>query len=109
LSGLPEQSLLYHLKVLERNEDWVKVRYIGYGSKYDEWRSADDIVDLEENDDSSEVEVFSREQLSPVAKLCLFEELACNIKLLLYSNRKRDLVCSITISFDSLRFESLIH
>ena len=67
LSGSSEQSLLYHLKVLQHNENQVKVKYIIYGSKYDEWRSADDTVDLEENDGSSEVEVFGREQLSPVA------------------------------------------
>ena len=106
---LSEQSLLYHLKVLERNEYQAKVRYIGYGSKYDEWRSADDIVDVEENDNSSKVKVFSRERLSPVAKLCLFEELACTIKPLLYSHRKQGSVCCITISFDHLHFECLVH
>jgi len=80
-SGNPERTW-YRLKILQRNEDQVKVRYIGYGSKYDEWRSADDIVDIEEERDGSEDKVSGREQLSPVAKFCLFEELACNIKML---------------------------
>ena len=51
-----DQSVLYRLKILECNEDRVKVRYIGYGSKYDEWRSSDEIVDLEEGD-NNEAEV----------------------------------------------------
>jgi len=33
LSASSDQSVLYRLKILERNEDRVKVRYIGYGSK----------------------------------------------------------------------------
>jgi len=38
--------------------------------KYDEWRSADDIVDIEEEPNGSEDgEVSGREQLSPIAKL----------------------------------------
>ena len=31
----------------------VIVRYIGYARKYDEWRKADDIVDLKESDNNS--------------------------------------------------------
>ncbi len=51
---LPKSSTLYQLKILERDEEnkRVKVRYIGYSRKYDEWRKADDIVDLNENDSS---------------------------------------------------------
>jgi len=71
-------------------------------------RSSDEIVDLEEGD-SNEAEVTRGEQLSPVAKLCLFKELACNIKLSLFSHRKGDPVCSLTLSFDSLHFEALVH
>ena len=43
---LPKYSTLYRLKILERDEEnkRVKVRYIGYSRKYDEWRKADDIL-----------------------------------------------------------------
>lgn len=77
-SALPEASVFYQLKPLERDEDWVKVRYIGYGSKHDEWRRAEDIVDMEDNDDGSDEDLplLDSKQLSPVTKFCLFEELA---------------------------------
>ena len=96
LSASSDQSVLYRLKILERNEDRVKVRYIGYGSKYDEWRSSDEIVDLEEGD-NNEAEVTRGEQLSPVAKLCLFKELACNIKLSLFSHTGREIQCVLLL------------
>lgn len=108
-----ESSTLYRLKILEcddRNQR-VKVRYVGYGRKYDEWRKADDIVDLNESDSSDQetVSLLGRsEGRSQLSKFCLFEELACQIKSSLVSNRKADPVCSIVMSFDTLHFEALI-
>ena len=85
----------------------MKVRYIGYGRKYDEWRKTDDIIDLNEdcNSDEETSPLLGSNQLS---KFCLFEELACRIKSSLVSNIKADPVCSIVMSFDSLHFEALI-
>ena len=110
-STLPDASILYQLRVLECDEDQVKVRYIGYGSKYDEWRRLEeDIVDLEDNDDGSDEDLplLDGKQLSPVVKFCLFEELACSIKSLLFSGRKGDPLCSIDMNFDCLHFEALV-
>ena len=47
-----ESSTLYRLMILERDDrnQRVKVRYVGYSRKYDEWRKANDIVDLNESD-----------------------------------------------------------
>ena len=45
-SGSSDSSVLYKLKVIERDGDRVKVRYIGYGSKYDEWKRKDDLIVL---------------------------------------------------------------
>ena len=42
-------STLYRLKILERANKRVKVRYIGYSKKYDEWREANDIIDRVRN------------------------------------------------------------
>ena len=53
-STLPEASVLYRLRELESDGDLVKVRYIGYGSKYDEWRGLEDIVNLEYVDENSD-------------------------------------------------------
>ena len=55
----------------------VKVRYIGYARKYDKWRKADDIVDLNESDNNSDEKASSllgSYQLH-LSKFCLFEEL----------------------------------
>ena len=109
-STLPGASVLYRLRVLESDGDLVKVRCIGYGSKYDEWRRLDDIVNLEDSDENlEEPQISDGKQLSPVSKFNLFEELACAIKSSLFSCRKGDPVCSIDLSFDGLHFEALAH
>ena len=106
-----KSSTLYRLKILERDDRRVKVRYIGYSKKYDEWRKADDVIDLSESDNSDEEtesgakSLLGKRQLS---KFCLFEELASQIKYSLVSNRKDDPICSIVMSFDTLHFEALI-
>ena len=109
-SALLHASVLYRLGVLEHDEDRVKVRYIGYGSKYDEWRRLEEIVDLEDNDEGSaeDLPLLDSKQLSPVTKFCLFEELACSIKSSLFSRRKGDPTCSIDMGFDCLHFEVLV-
>ena len=108
-SSTPE---FYHLRILDRDEEngRVKVRYIGYSAKFDEWRREEDIVNLEDDDSSSEeTSPFScQSQLPTVTKFCLYEELAFRIKSLLNSNRKADPVCSVVMSFDSVHFEGLI-
>ena len=91
--------------MLESDRDLVKVRYIGYGSKYDEWRRLEDIFDLEDsNENSDKPQISDGKLLSLISKFCLFEELACAIKSSLFSHRKGDPACSIDMSFDSLHF-----
>ena len=106
---LSESSTLYRLKILEHDDrnQRVKVRYVGYSRKYDGWRKADDIVDLNESDNSSDEEASLLLGRSQLSKFCLFEELACQIKSSLMSNRKADPVCSIVMSFDTLHFEAM--
>ena len=63
----------------------MKVRYIGYGEDYDEWRLLEDIVELNDviNDSSSgdeEAEVVTSTTAVQVGKFCLYEELAYRIK-----------------------------
>ena len=44
-----DDPLQYRLEIIEEdaeNSDRVKVRYIGYSSKYDEWRTRNEIVEL---------------------------------------------------------------
>ena len=101
LNRAADSSTLYRLNILERDEEngRVKVRYIGYGRKYDEWRKTDDIIDLNEEDRNSDEETLSLLGSKQLSKFCLFEELACQIKSSLLSNRKANPVCSIVMSF----------
>ena len=105
-------SELYRLRILERDEEngSVKVRYIGYGEDFDEWRKEEDIVNLEEDDSSADgTPPFScQPELPTFTKFCLYKEMAFRIKSMLYSNRKADPLCSIVMSFDTVHFEGLI-
>ena len=60
----------------------------------------DDIVTIEEEDNDD----FAPSWL----KFCLFKELACRIKSLLFSGRKANPVCSISMSFNRVHFDSLV-
>ena len=107
---------LYRLTVLEedREKDLVKVRYVGYGSKYDEWRAKEDIVhiDEEESGDSSSVEGHSDSEVprssSKRMQFCLYDELGSRIKSLLLSTRKGDPICRINMTFDTIYFDGLV-
>lgn len=111
---------LYRLRVLEEDKenDLVKVRYIGYSSNYDEWRSRKDVVRLngdeqgsssDENDDTNPSESLHGLSVAKRMKqFCLYEELGSRIKSLLLSYRKADPVCCISMSFDTIYFDGLI-
>ena len=111
-----DADTLYRLTILEEDLEkaLVKVRYVGYGSEYDEWRSKEDIVDLhkEESDPSSdESHNDDSDVLSSLCKrtqFCLYDELGSRIKSLLLSNRKADPVCRISMTFDTIYFDGLI-
>ena len=100
---------LYRLKILKEDEanGVVKVGYIGYSDKYNEWRRLDDILTVEEGEEEKENDCLAPSRLS-YSKFCLFEELACQIKSLLISRRKSNPVCSVTMGFDLVHFKSLV-
>ena len=104
-------STFYCLRVLEEGQEnkWVKVRYVGYSDKYDEWRRMDKIVTVDHYKEENYSD-FVPSQLPSMAavKFCLLEELANRIKSLLLSSRKTSPVCSVVLSFDSLHFDSLV-
>lgn len=101
-----DSDKLYQLTVVEEDEanGMVKVRYIGYSREYDEWRSKEDIVELNIEDESSFDEQdghdesitnpaapFStnHDQSSRPRQFCLYDELASRIKSLLLVTQKR--------------------
>ena len=85
------ENELYRLNVLERDigRGLAKVRYVGYGAEFDEWRPMDDIIELSDGSSSDDqtamaivVEFFSVLHLSifvfskswlTMLSLCLFQ------------------------------------
>ena len=109
-------STLYRLNIVEKNrqEGLVKVRYVGYGEEYDEWRLESEVVNLSGEEegsscDSDDVQ-FTRQFRGPLRSQCsVFEELVYRIKALLTSSRKGDPSCRIIMSFDQVSFDALAH
>ena len=108
-------SQLFRLQVIDENSEneLVKVHYVGYDNKFDEWRPKSEVIDL--NEDSmkgNEVTENLQEvngHASAVSKpFSLYEELAYKIKSLLWSSRKGDPVCCISMTFDTIHFDGLI-
>ena len=79
------------IEVLEEKDDQVKIHYTGYSSNYDEWRSADDIVQPK-----------VPERYRPFDH---HQQLAYAIKSSLYSGRDRDPSIRLEIPFDKLMFQ----
>ena len=104
---------LYRLNVLEQDigRGLVKVRYVGYGAEYDEWRMMDDIVELSDETDDETADCQSSEavfQCPTFDRFCLYKELAYRVKSMLISNRKGDPNCRTIMPFDKVSFDSLV-
>lgn len=101
---------LYRLSIVDRDSEngRVKVRYIGYGAEYDEWRFLNDIIEL--NDSSSSDEATCAPPVAAVceSRFCLYKELRDRIKSILCAKRKGDPVCAIVMPFDKVFFEGLL-
>ena len=81
-------TTFYRLRVLEEDQEnkRVKVRYVGYSDKYDEWRRMDEIVTVDHYEEEDNSDFVPSQLLSmATAKFCLLEELASKIKSLLFS------------------------
>ena len=96
---------LYSVEVLERRDGRVKIHYIGYDSKYDEWRKEDEIVcpsnEMSRNLDSSGASALQLESYIPFDH---HRELAYSIKTALNSSQKNDPMVLIELPFDLLQF-----
>ena len=101
---------LFRLQVIDEDNELVKVHYVGYGNEFDEWRSKSDVVDLNEDSlEVSEITASPQEVIGAVLKpFSLYEELTYRIKSLLWSSRKGDPICCVSMSFDTIHFDGLI-
>ena len=85
---------LYPVEIVERNEERVKVHYIGYDSSYDEWKEA------------GELEVYDGGfQLESYVPFSLYTELRYQIKRALNSGSRKDPAVRIELAFDRVLFD----
>ena len=105
----PSTDNLYRLNIIEKDDEngCVKVRYIGYGQEFDEWRLTEDIMELRESSSTDEASSVTATPWS-VDRLCLYKELAYRIKALLCSPRKGNPACWVVMNFDVVYYEGLI-
>ena len=94
------------MRVIEADSECghVKVRYIGYGAEWDEWRSLDYIVELHNRNSSSSDEATTTTPVPSEGRFCFYNELRNNIKSMLVAKRKDDPVCTIVMTFDKVYF-----
>ena len=55
-----DPNALYRVEVLERRDDQVKVHWIGYTHKKDEWIAADSLTTLDEGAEDTDVPQLER-------------------------------------------------
>ena len=90
---------LYSIEIIERKDDRVKVHYVGYSSKYDEWKEKSEIkfpgpqCDQVEDEEAVVYEPFS-----------LYKDLSLRIKRALSCNRKASPIIKLSMPFDLLSF-----
>ena len=84
----PSTDNLYRLNIIEKDDEngHVKVRYIGYGQEFDEWRLTEDIMELSESSSTDKASSVTA-TLWSVERLCLYKELAYTKNLLIKSRR----------------------
>ena len=97
---------LFKLKVIEEKEDMVKVHYIGYSKRHDEWRKKEDIVVLDDDsDDDDGGKDDGEEAVTGYIPFSLYRVLANKIKLSLNSSRKASPSVRIDMEFDRVVYE----
>ena len=85
---------LYTIEIIEEREDEVRIHYVGYSSKHDEWRSREEIVQPSTNQPAERYRPFD-----------CHDQLAYAIKSALVSHRDKDPAVRIEIPFDPLIFQ----
>uniref|UniRef100_A0A1X7SFA1 Tudor-knot domain-containing protein n=1 Tax=Amphimedon queenslandica TaxID=400682 RepID=A0A1X7SFA1_AMPQE len=101
---MADQSDLFKIRVVEEKGTKVKVHYIGYGKKFDEWKERSELVLLDPG--ASDATTSSTDETSSAVyqPFSLYRELANKIKSSLQSSRKDSPSVKIDMTFDKLLF-----
>lgn len=94
------EESLFPIRVIDEDSERYKVHYVGYASKYDEWKGKDEIIDLDnyDNDDQELENTYT-------VRFSLYRDLAIRIKAALTSGRKESPVVRIDMPFDRVEFD----
>ena len=98
-----DKNKLYPVEVLESREETVKIHYVGYDDKFDEWRKKEDIV-CPSDDKSDDNHHTSALQLERYVPFDHHRELAYAIKATLNSSPRNDPMVRIELPLDLLQF-----
>ena len=89
-----DDDQLYSVEITEEREDQVKIHYIGYSSKHDEWRKKEDIVQPSTINRPERYQPFD-----------IHQQLVYAVKASLVSYRYKDPAVRIEVPFDWLMFQ----
>ena len=97
-----KSSDIYPIEVVDEDSSssQVRVHYIGYSSKHDEWKSKEDIISLGDDPDPNP----NTESGILVNRFSLYGELRSRIKTALNSGRKDSPMVKIDLPFDRLEY-----
>ena len=100
---------VYRISIVEEDEERsrVKVHYIGWPRRYDEWKQKSELIAIRDNDTPSDPDVAraSAPQLCQPTWFSLYYELGTKIKQSLYCGRKDSPSVCISMPFDKIQFE----
>ena len=99
---------LFPVKVLEPENDRVKVHYIGYGEEYDEWKDRNEIENAIGEDTDFSNGIIEADTLVGYQPFSLYNELRIKIKRSLTCSRTGSPLVKINIPFDILLFNQVV-
>ena len=88
---------LYPVEVVDRDGTRLRIHYVGYDDRYDEWREAEEVETIDTDCEESEAELYL--PYDP------HRELAYQIKAALDSRHRKDPDTRIDMPFDKLLFD----
>ena len=105
---------VYPISIVEEDEgrSHVKVHYIGWSRRYDEWKQKSELIAIRDNDTPTDTDV-AKESEASTPQLCqlqptwfsLYYELGTKMKQSLYCRRKDSPSVRISMPFDKIQFD----
>ena len=95
-----DSQKLYSVEIVETEDDRVKVHYVGYSSKYDEWKDKSEIKFSQCEDEVADPDIYE--------PFSLHKELSLKIKRALSCNRTASPNIKISMPFDLLIFNGSV-